>query len=96
MNMLMLKAGAKRGLLTRCPEDLGGDRTVRRMPPVAGKQPLARLMPKPAPVAAQRFEQSWTQHHIPVLATLATADVNHHLKATAHHPDSGEDESHKR
>src|SRR5450755_2419209 len=52
MDMLMLQTSAERGLLARSPEHLGGYRTARRMPPVAGKQPLGRLVPKPAPVAA--------------------------------------------
>src|ERR1700687_194862 len=78
MDVLMLEAGAERGLLARSPQHLGGDRTARRMPPVAGKQPLGGLVPKPAPVAAQRFEQRRTQHHVPVLAPLAAADMNHH------------------
>src|ERR1035438_4157616 len=48
------------------------------MPPVAGKQPLTRLVPKSTPVGAQLFEQCWTQHHVSVLASLAAANVNHH------------------
>ena len=40
MDVPVLKASANRGLLAGCPEHLGGDRTARRMPPVAGKQPL--------------------------------------------------------
>ena len=45
------------GLLTRCPKHLGGYRMVRRMPPVAGKQPESRLAPESAPVGAQFFQQ---------------------------------------
>ena len=35
-------------------------------------------MPEPSPVGAQRFKQRRTHHHVPVLATLATAGGNHH------------------
>jgi hypothetical protein len=35
-------------------------------------------VPKPAPVSAQPFEQRRAQHHVPVLASLAAANVNHH------------------
>ena len=86
MDVLMLKAGAERGLLTGCLQHLGGDGTARRMPTVAGKQPLGGLVPKPAPVSSQRFKQRRTQHHIPILAPLASADVNHHtLAVDVHH-----------
>lgn len=78
MDVLMLKTCAERGLLTRCPEHLGGYRTARRVPPVAGKQPESRLAPESAPVGAQFFQQRRTQHHVSVLAALAAADVNHH------------------
>src|SRR6266851_2845396 len=71
-------AGAERGLLTRCPQYLGGHRTARCMPPVAGKQPHCRLVPESTPVGTQCLQQRRTQHHVSVLATLAASDVNHH------------------
>jgi hypothetical protein len=40
MNVLVLQAGTFSSPLTRGPEHLGGDRTTRRMPSVAGKQPV--------------------------------------------------------
>src|ERR1700722_11791299 len=51
------------------------------MPTVAGKQPLLRLAPQTAPVGAQFFEQSGTEHNVAVLAALALADMNHHPPA---------------
>jgi hypothetical protein len=48
------------------------------MPRVAGKQPHCWLVPESSPVAAQLLEQRRTQHHIPVLAPLASSDMNHH------------------
>src|ERR1700692_3084823 len=48
------------------------------MPPVAGKQPHGRLVPESAPLTTQLFKQRRAQHHIPVLAALATPDVNDH------------------
>src|SRR5437667_10533921 len=78
MNALALKAGAFGGLLTGAPENLGGDRMTRRMPSVAGKQPVGGLAPKPAPVAAQRIEQLRAEHDIAVLASLASPDMNDH------------------
>ena len=78
MDVLVLKAGAFGGLLTGVPENLGGDGMTRRMPSVAGKQPLGGLAPQPAPVDAQSFEQLRTEHDIPVLAALASPDMNDH------------------
>ena len=45
MDVLVFKAGALRGLLTGAPENLGGDRRTRRMPSIAGKQPVGGLAP---------------------------------------------------
>src|SRR6202023_905808 len=78
MDALMLKACAFGRLLTGGPEHLGGDRMTRRMPSVAGKQPVCGLASEPAPIHAQRVQQSRAQHHIAILASLAAADVNNH------------------
>src|SRR6266851_591665 len=78
MDALVLKACAFGRLLTGSPEHLGGDRMTRRMPSVAGKQPVRGLASESAPVHAQRIQQSLTQHHVAVLASLAAADVNNH------------------
>src|SRR5271154_6580531 len=59
MDMLVLQAGTNCGLTAGRPQHLGGDGPAGRMPPVAGKQPLARLVPKAAPVSSQSFEQRW-------------------------------------
>ncbi len=81
MNVFVLEAGALGGLLAGAPENLGGDRVTRRMPPVSGKQPVGGLAPKPAPVGAQRFKQLRAEHDIPILATLAATDMNDHALA---------------
>jgi len=52
MDVLVLKAGAFGGLLTGVPENLGGDRVTRRMPSIAGEQPVGGLALQPAPVDA--------------------------------------------
>src|SRR5258708_35047733 len=78
MDALSLKTPAFGCLLTGSPEHFGGDRMTRRMPSVAGKQPVRGLASESAPVHAQRIQQSWAQHHIAVLASLAIADVNDH------------------
>ena len=52
MDVLVLQAGAYRGLPARRPEHLGRDRPAGRMLPVAGKQPHRGLAPKPTPVRA--------------------------------------------
>jgi hypothetical protein len=73
MNALALKTGAFGGLLTGGPENLGGDRMTRRMPAVAGKQPVGGFAPKPAPVDAQCIEQlrqATAASRIPPLASL--------------------------
>lgn len=49
MDALVLKTGAFGGLLTGGPGNLGGDRMTRRMPSVAGEQPIGGLAFQPAP-----------------------------------------------
>ena len=78
---LWAKPGALSGVLTRSPEDLGSDGMTCGVPSVAGKQPLCRLAPEPAPVDAQRIEQLRAEHDIAVLASLASLDMNHHALA---------------
>src|SRR5712671_3897715 len=70
MDVLVFKAGAFGGLLTGVPENLGGDRMTRRMPSIAGEQPVGGLALQPAPVGAQRPEQLRAEHDIAVLASL--------------------------
>ncbi len=57
MDVLVLKTGAFGGLLTGVPENVGGDRMTRRVPSVAGEQPIGGLALQPAPVGAQCIEQ---------------------------------------
>ena len=45
MDVLVFEPGALRGALAGCPKNLGGDRTTRRVPSVAGKQPVCWLTP---------------------------------------------------
>jgi hypothetical protein len=71
MDVPVLKACAFGRLLTGSPEHLGGDRMTRCMPSVAGKQPVRALASESTPLHAQRIQQSRTQHHIAVLASLA-------------------------
>ena len=78
MDVLVFKTGAFSGQLRGAPQNLGGNRMTRRMPSVAGKQPVGGLAPKPAPVDAQRIEQLRAEHDIAVLASLASADMNDH------------------
>src|SRR5437588_360180 len=58
-----------------------GGRMTRRMPSVAGEQPIGGLAFQPAPVDAQRLEQLGTEHDITVLASLASPDMNDHALA---------------
>jgi hypothetical protein len=81
MDVFVLETGANSILPTRRPEHLRRDRRPRRMPPVAGKQPDCCLVPEPAPVGAESFEQRRIQHHVPIPAALAAADVDHHSLA---------------
>src|ERR1700693_5583098 len=81
MDLLVLKTGAFGGLLAGVPENLGGDRMTRRMPSVAGEQPIGGLAPQPAPVDAQGIEQLGAEHDITVLASLASPDMNDHALA---------------
>jgi hypothetical protein len=54
---------------------------TRRMPSVAGEQPIGGLAFQPAPVDAQSLEQLGAEHDITVLASLASADMNDHASA---------------
>src|SRR6266852_4142615 len=78
MDVLVFKPSALCGALAGCPKNLGGDRITRRVPSVAGKQPVGRLAPQPAPIDAQCLEQLRAEHDVTVLATLASPDVNDH------------------
>lgn len=50
MDVLVLQASTFCGPLTGRPEHLGGYRTTRCVPSVAGKKPVGRLAPEPSPV----------------------------------------------
>ena len=78
MDVFVFKTGGFGGQLTGAPQNFGGDRMTRRMPSVAGKQPVGGLAQKPTPVAAQRIEQLRPEHDIAVLASLASPDMNDH------------------
>src|SRR5258708_19639432 len=81
MDVLVFKAGAFGGLLTGDPENLGGDRMTRRMPSIAGEQPVGGLALQPAPVDAKGIEQFRPEHDIAVLPSLASPDMNDHSLA---------------
>src|SRR6266852_7590322 len=78
MDVLVFKAGAFGGLLTGVPENLGGDRMTRRMPSIAGEQPVGGLAFQPAPVDTQGIEQLGAEHDIAILAPLAAPNMNDH------------------
>jgi len=78
MNAPVVETCAFGGDLAGRPQDLGGYRLAGCVPAVAGKQPLLRLAPEPAPVGAQFFEQPRAEHDIAVLAALALPNMNHH------------------
>src|SRR5262252_2154617 len=69
------------GSVTRMPNRFRVDRVIRRMPTVAGKEPVAGFSPQPAPVLAQFLEQLGAEHDIPVFAAFSSLDVNHHALA---------------
>src|SRR5258708_22482601 len=81
MDVLVFKAGAFGGLLTGVPENLGGDRMTRRVPSVAGEQPIVGLAFQPAPVDTQGIEQLGAEHDIAILAPLAAPNMNDHQLA---------------
>jgi hypothetical protein len=71
------EAGGSGSMLTRQPHHIGGDGHVG--PPTiyrTGEQKGLRL--HPAPVDAQRLQQLGAQRNIPVAATLALVNTNHH------------------
>src|SRR5712664_51507 len=78
---VFLEARLLGGFLASVPDNLGGDRCITGMPAVAWKQPCAWLVPQSAPVLTQYLEQFWAEHHIPVFASFAALDVNHHAFA---------------
>ncbi len=58
------------------PDHLGIDRMRGRMPTITGEEPGLGL--QSAPVLAQGFEQDGTEHDVPILAALATLEVDDH------------------
>src|SRR5580658_8254599 len=78
---IFLEARALGGFLASVPHHFGVDGRITGMPAVAWKQPGAGLARQSAPVLPQYLEQFWAEHHIPVFASLAALDVNHHALA---------------
>src|SRR6202162_1510868 len=78
---VFLDARSLGSLLASVPDHLSVDRCITGMPAVAWKQPCAWLALYTAPVLTQYLEQFWAEHHIPVFASLAALDVNHHALA---------------
>ena len=78
MDVPVIEAGAFGRNLAGTPKDLGGHGLAGCVPAVAGKEPLLRLAPQPAPVVTQFIEQLGAEHDIAVLAALALPDMNHH------------------
>src|SRR5208283_1811417 len=70
------------GLLSRSfagmVDRLGRDRPITGVSIPARKQPHAGLSSQPAPVLAEFSEQHWAEHYVPVFASFAASDVNHH------------------
>src|SRR5271167_3373030 len=75
---VFLEARSLGGFLASVPDHLGVDRRITGMPAVAWKQPYAGLSPQAAPVSLEFVEQLWAEQHIPVFASLAALDMNHH------------------
>src|ERR1700692_4857324 len=69
------------GVVARMPNHFGGDRLIATVVAVAWKQPNTWLSLQPMPVLAELFEEFWTEHHVPIFATLTSSDVNHHALA---------------
>src|SRR6266851_8709750 len=70
-------AGPTRGLVTRDPDCLIGNRLIESAAKRAcGKHVELRLAP--APVLAQGFKQGWTQRQIAILAALACHHADDH------------------
>ena len=78
---LLLNPGTAGGILAGVARGLGIDGLITAVPAIAGKQPDAGFSAQAPPVCAEFVEQNGTEHHVAVLATLATLDVNHHPSA---------------
>ena len=59
----------------------GGLRSSACVDNLLNVRPLFDLEIRSAPVLTQCLEQFWAEHHIPVFASLAALDVNHHALA---------------
>src|ERR1700720_4533070 len=81
VNTPLIEVGAFGCALTCGPHDLGGYRTARGVPGVAGKEPLALTAPESSPIIAKRIEQLRAQHHVTVAVALTAMNVDHHPPA---------------
>ena len=78
---LLLNAGTAGGILASVARSFGIHGLIAAVPSIAGKQPGIGSFPQTSPVRAQFFEQNWAEHHVAILATLATLDVKNHALA---------------
>ena len=74
----LLNPGPAGGILAGVARGLGIDGLIAAVPAIAGKQPDAGPFAQPPPMRAQFVEQDGAEHHVAVLATFATLDVDHH------------------
>lgn len=81
MDVLAFESGTFRRALAGCPKNLGGDRITGRVPSVAGKQPVGRLAPQPAPLDGKCTEKLGAEHDITVFAALASPNMHDHALA---------------
>src|SRR5713226_6910416 len=68
-------------MLAGVARGLGIHGLIAAVPAIAGKQPDTGSVAQPAPVRAQFVEQNRAEHHVAILATLATLDVKNHALA---------------
>jgi len=74
---LFLHAGTASSVLAGVTRRFRMDGLITTMPTVSGEEPNG-FFAQASPVCAEFFEQNGTEHHVAVLAPLATLNVNHH------------------
>jgi hypothetical protein len=76
-----LDFGSLGGLLACIPNRFRNDRPIRAVAAVARKEPDPGSLSYAVPMLTKLLEQLKTKHHVPVPASLAAFDVNHHALA---------------
>src|SRR5215467_10601729 len=73
------EAGPRGRFAAGVPHHFRADRTLCRVPAVAGEQPRFWLPPETAPVSPEFIQELGAQHDLAIFASLSDFDVDDHM-----------------